>query len=299
MRRVFLLAPAALLLAASAGFATNASAASTIVRDPDVLYKSTVTPLPGNLPSQAFEATQTSEFGNRVRMTKNASPLSKVTVTMSSWGCQAGTWHGPTDLPPTAACATTPGATFNQPITLNLYHAPATGTIVPGSLILSVTKTFSIPYRPSADLVNCTGAQLGEWFDGSTCFNGKAHNILFSLSTLRIALPQDFVFGIAYNTSDYGTTPQRPQPCNATAQGCPYDSLNVALSQDPTDVTKGSDPDTGKVFMNAAAGADYCDNGTAGSGFFRLDSPNVPSCWSVNGDSAAPFYVPAVQFQET
>src|ERR1700693_2149528 len=101
-RRLLLLAPVAALLAASAGLATQASA-STLAKDPDVLYNSTVTPLPGNLPSQPFQAQQTSEFGNRGRMTKTAQPLGNVTVTMSSWGCQTG--GGTT-------CVTTKGAKF-------------------------------------------------------------------------------------------------------------------------------------------------------------------------------------------
>jgi hypothetical protein len=302
MKRLFVLAPVAALLAASAGFATHASAASTIVSDPDVLYKSTVTPLPGNLPSLGFQATQTSEFGNRVRMTKTAETLSNVTVTMSSFGCQSGTWNGPT------ACSTTPGATFSEPITLNLSNAPLTGTIVPGSLIVSVTETFSIPYRPSADAINCPSTPF-QWYDGSQCNNGKAHNIVFSLASLHITLPQDFVFGIAYNTTTWGYHPIGTQTCDSTVQGCPYDSLNVAVSQDPTNVTKGHDVDTGKVFWNTATAGDYCDGGANGVGTFRLDSPtSTSSCaplgpndtgWSVNGDDVAPWYVPAVQFMET
>lgn len=287
MRRALLLAPVVGLLAASAGFATPALAASSTGAkgDPDVLYKSTVTPLPGNLPSVGFQATQTSEFGNRIRMTKTAQTLSNVTVTMSSWGCQNG--GGST-------CVTTPGTTFAVPITLNLYNAPATGTIVPGSLIVSVTKTFSIPYRPSADNVHCTG---GAWFDGTQgCFNGLAHNIVFRLASLHIKLPQDFVFGVAYNTSQYGA---HPNGCDLVPlANCPVDSLNVALSQDPTNVTKGSDVDTGNVFWNTATAGDYCDGGTGGVGIFRLDSPGFPNCWSVGG-GGAPFYVPAVQFMET
>lgn len=209
MRRLLLLAPAVGLLAASAGFATPALASSSAVAkgDPDVLYKSTVTPLPGNLPSQPFQAQQTSEFGNRVIMTKTAQTLSNVTVTMSSWGCQSGGWS-------TNDCVTTPGATFSVPITLNLYNAPTTGTVVPGSLIVSVTTTFAIPYRPSADNVNCTG---GAWPDGTQgCFNGLAHNMVFRLAPLHITLPQDFVLGIAYNTSQYG---YHPNGCDLVAVG--------------------------------------------------------------------------------
>ena len=259
--------------------------------DADVLYKSTVSPLPGNLPSQPFQAQQTIEFGNEIMLTKPASPLSSVVVTMSSWACQAGSWN-------TNDCVTAPGATFTEPITLNIYNAPTTTTLPnPGALITSLTQTFSIPYRPSAS-PQCTGNSLGQWYDGKQgCFNGKAVNITFKFGP-GIKLPQDIVFGIAYNTSQYGPNPYGALPCESTPQGCPYDSLNVALSQDPTNLKVGSDPNTGKVFWNTKTATYYCDGGKAGSGTFRLDSPGVPPCWGVSSPSSPPFYIPAVQFNE-
>jgi hypothetical protein len=48
-----------------------------------VLHNSTISPLPGNLPSLGFQATQTSEFGNQIKLTK-AGQLGTVVVTMSS-----------------------------------------------------------------------------------------------------------------------------------------------------------------------------------------------------------------------
>lgn len=284
----------AIAVAAITALAVPASVARAS-GDPDVLYKSLVSPLPGNLPSIGFQATQASEFGNQILMTKTANSVGTVVVTMSSWACQSGAWSGPTP------CVTAPGATFTEPITLNIYRAPATGTFVPGTLIVSATKTFSIPYRPSADATNCTGSSLGQWFDGTQgCFNGRAHNITFNLSTLHVTLPQDIVFGIAYNTSQYGPHPYGALPCESTVQGCPYDSLNVALSQDPTNVTKGHDPDFGKLWWNTATAVNYCDGGANGVGTFRLDSPNTAPCWGVTSPyNSAPFYVPAVQFMET
>jgi hypothetical protein len=81
--------------------------------------------------------------------------------------------------------------------------------------------------------------------------------------------------------------------------GCGYDSLNVALSQDPTDLSEGSDPNTGTVWWNTSTPPNYCDAGAHGSGFFRLDSPSTPPCWGVNFPyNAAPFYIPAVQFKD-
>src|SRR6185503_2306480 len=106
------------------------------------IYDNIPNPLPGNLSSWGFEATGTSEFGDRV-MFAPATPrnLSTVTVTMSSWGCQSGTWNG-------GNCVTTSGATFSHPITLNIYNVGPSNTV--GSLIGSVTQNFNIPYRPSA-----------------------------------------------------------------------------------------------------------------------------------------------------
>ena len=89
-----------------------------------------------------------------------------------------------------------PGATFTTPITLNVYRASSTdsfGETTPGGLILTKTKTFTIPYRPSADNVHCTGAgdtgHQGEWFkNGQGCFNGLAHTITFTLSGLHVVV---------------------------------------------------------------------------------------------------------------
>ena len=79
------------------------------------VFNSLPAQLPGNVPSVGFEATQTDEFGDQIRLAPGGQKLKKVTVAMSSWACEAGTW--------TAACDTTPGATFNESIKLTLYKA--------------------------------------------------------------------------------------------------------------------------------------------------------------------------------
>ncbi|MBK7934979.1 MAG: hypothetical protein KA956_10985 [Pyrinomonadaceae bacterium] len=188
---------------------------------------------------------------------------------MSSWACQSGGWS-------TFDCVTTPGATFTHPITLNIYNVGPANSV--GSLITSVTQTFSIPYRPSADLVNCTG---GRWYQASTgtCFNGYAANITFNLTGL--AIPNEVIYGIAYNTSNYGYTPIGTMPCSATSEGCPYDSLNVAL-EGVTSVGVNPDPDS--AYFNTLTAGWYCDNGVGGVGSFRLDS----GCWTG--------YKPSVRF---
>lgn len=256
-------------------------------------YDSIPGALPGNLPSLAMQATQSAEIGNEVSLA-GPGPLRHVTVTLSSWACQSGSWT-------TDDCVTTPGATFTEPITLNLYKPPAANSDTPGTLITSVTQTFKVPYRPSWSS-KCIGtSDPGGWYDGSQgCYDGLATNVEFVLGSGPITLPTTFVYGISYPTSQYGNTPYGALACESTAQGCPYDSLNVALSSDPTDVTIGADPNPGTIWWNTQTATDYCDHGAAGSGFFREDSPGAfNNCWSANSMSApwlAPYFVPAVHF---
>ena len=162
-----------------------------------VVYDSTTSPLPGNVVSEAFEATQTVEFGNEIAFAPNTSRvLTQAVVTLSSWGCQNGAWTG--------GCVTTPGSTFSEPITLNIYNVGANNTV--GSLIASVTQTFNIPYRPSADATDCPSAPT-EWYDAANgqCYNGLATNVTFNLS--NVTVPDSVIYGVAYNTR---TTARRP-----------------------------------------------------------------------------------------
>jgi hypothetical protein len=268
-----------------------------------VLYNSLVTS-PGNLPSIGFEATQAAQFGNEITLTRSAK-VATVVVTMDSWGCQSGTGD---------TCTTTPGGTFSEQITLNIFQAPTSnpttqlddlGNGVPGATILSVTKTFAIPYRPSANNTKCVGDESGNWFDtkNAECFPGLATNITFNLGSLHVTLPQTFVFGIAYNTSDYGADPYGDSTaCHTPTDECGYDSLNVGLSYDPDNLNVGSNTYPGYVWWNTQTASDYCDGGIAGTGTFRIDSPSTPACWGVypNGMPAtyneSPWYTPAVEF---
>ena len=264
----------------------------------NVLYNSLV-PSPGNLPSIGFEANQTAQFGNEITLTRSAK-VATVVVTMDSWGCQTRTGAGNN-------CVTSPGSTFSEPITLNIFRTPATnpttqadtpGNGLPGTTILSVTKTFAIPYRPSANNTKCIGDEAGYWFDSKNgeCFPGLATNITFNLSSLHVTLPKTFVYGIAYNTSDYGAAPYGDATsCHSTTEGCGYDSLNVGLSYDPDNLNVGSNPYPGYVWWNTSTASDYCDSGAAGSGTFRIDSPSTPACWGVYNEPDAPWYQPAVE----
>lgn len=228
------------------------------------IYDNIPNPLPGNLPSVGYEATRASEFGDRVQFSGTGRLLTTVVQTMSSFGCQSGHWN-------TADCATTPGATFSHPITLNIYNVGAGNAV--GSLIASVTQTFAIPYRPSADNTNCTGANAGKWFNGTTCFNGFANTITFNLG--GVIVPNQVIYGIAYNTSTAGYSPLgTATQCFASSGGCGYDSLNVATTSAPPSV--GVNPAPSDAYFATSIASNYCDGGVGGVGTFRLDA----GCWT-------------------
>ncbi len=280
------------------------------------IYDSTVSPLPGNVVSEAFAATETSELGNQIKFSSGSGRvLTSVVVGLSSWGCQTGNWSADN-------CSTPANATFPEPITLNLYNVGAGGTAV-GTRIASLTQTFNIPLRPSADANYATDCQAdataddvpvstfaGTWYDAADghCYNGLATNVTFTLGHTKV--PDKLIYGIAYNTSNYGTHPYGDATtCYSLPAGCGYDSLNVALSNQPTSPSVGSDPQEGTVYEDTNYAPYYCDDGAAGVGVFRQDAANGQgSCWgqsgAVNtgdgnqegGSIDAPFYIPAVQF---
>jgi hypothetical protein len=207
-------------------------AASSAAAAPEVIYNDLPTPIPGNVVSLGFEATQTSSFGGQVEFGAAARNNPTISVIMSSWACQSGTWSEKN-------CETTPGAKFEWPITFSV-NAVGPGNSV-GALLGSGSKVFKIAYRPSYS-PKCFSTSVGTWYHKGECSNGKA--VKLSLP-LRIAnLPSKAIVTISYNTSDYGKTPQRPQPCNSEPQGCPYDSLNVGV-QDGFANPAGTSPTVG------------------------------------------------------
>ena len=268
-KRIWAVATSLILSALLAGSAAGLTSRA--------IYDNIPAPLPGNLPSLGFEATSTSEFGDRVGFTSTERALTVVTLVMSSWGCQTGHWT-------TGDCATTPGATFSHPVTLNLYRV---GTLnAPGASIGTVTQTFAMPYRPSADPAHCTS---GRWFDAgsATCFNGKAFTITFDLTSLHVVLPDQIIFGIAYNTTHFGYSPIGATACSATAAGCGYDSLNVGVANPATTLSAGVNPAPSDAYLNSNSAREYCDSGVGGTGTFRLDA----GCWTT--------FKPAIQFTAT
>lgn len=239
---------------------------------PAVIFDNTPSVVPGNLPSQAFQAQQTDEWGAGALFAGTNRTASTATVTMSSWTCQSGAWN-------TNDCLTTPGATYPLPITFKVYNVGSGDTV--GSVVATKTQTFNIPYRPSAD-PGCTAGDAGKWKLGGTCFNGFAFNIVFTFA--GETLPNNAIFGISYNTSNYG-----PAPLGGSNN--PSDSLNVATYPGvagPVAPAVGAwTPDNDSAYWNTHTASNYSDGGSGGTGTFRLDSGG----WGG--------YLPAVQITAT
>jgi hypothetical protein len=238
--------PARLAAAILAATAVMAVAAGTASAAKTVIYNHIPSPLPGNLQSQSFEASQTSEYGSEVGFEPGTWKNPTVSVTMSTWACVKGTWS--------AGCETPAGAKFEWPVTISIYEEHY-GDV--GSLIARGSKIFKMPYRPSAN-AKCTGVHLGGWMSKGICYHGKAFKIALPLTVHK--LPEKVIISVAYNTSDYGAQPQRPQGCNSKPEGCPYDSLNVAESQTtntPLEPSVGNiDPLYG--YINSLSSIEYC-----------------------------------------
>jgi hypothetical protein len=218
-------------------------------------------------PSLGFECCKTSEFGDRVKLDTTAgNKLQSMTVDFQSFGCAtSGHWNTAVDVDgnpdndpadgipddnldpdPCVTDATDP-QTFTIPasggdsagITAHIYELPDgdgdTSTDV-GAEIASATYTDPIPYRPSADATNCTGADAGKFVGpAGVCVNSLPVPITFDFSGgPTLADDQEVIWTVTFNTTHEGYHPigeQEPcfgsSPPAPTAPGCGYDSLNV------------------------------------------------------------------------
>ena len=264
----------ALSLGALAAPSSVAGAAAT-----QAVYDSTTPGLVSAPQSWGFQSRFLHELGNEITLSTGSSRvLDNVHIELDSWACQKGGWNN-------ADCVTTPGATYTLPVTVNLYAVGAndfSGSPTPGALLSSVTQTVTLPYRPSADTTgHCTG---GQWFDGTNC-----HSDLVDPATIAlggITVPDTFIYGVTYNTSDWGPAPLGDTTACAldTVTGCAYDNTNIALTTDGAGTTVGTNTQSTSFFFNAGSpvagstvGWLYCDGGTGGpgswdSGIFRFDS---------------------------
>jgi len=229
------------------------------------------------LPSEAFEATRTSEFGDEVGLAPTSSGiLTSMRVMFASFGCsQSGHWYS-------GDCVTTPGAFFTHPITANIYAVDNSGPVpAPGALLATVTQSFNILFRPSADPANCAGPDAGMWFNPAV---GMCESKIRQLLTFNfpgaVHLPSQVIWTVAFNTTHYGYAPiGEGAPCFNSAPGCGYDSLNVGARTFPGVPYAGTDVDPNGAFLNSAVPSSYCDGGAGGTGFLRLDTA-LTDCWA-------------------
>lgn len=234
----------------------------------DVVYSSMPSPIPGNVVSQCYECAEVAEIGQGVQLAGDQpATLGSATVLMSDWALKSD-WQ-------TYGTATG----YDVPLTLNLYQVGANNTV--GSLITSETIDAFIQYRPEASAA-CDATHPGDWqaADGN-CYAGLAQTVTFNLN--NVAVPGQFIWGLALNTTNWGYTP-------TGVQG-PYDSLNVGLNSNPDGVNPytpavGSDLVPGSIYWNTLYGP-YTD-GPGDTGVFTLNSNWAPYDPAITFSSSNP-----------
>jgi hypothetical protein len=216
------------------------------------VYNNIPSPLPPNVPSVGFQATQTAEFGDNVFLAGADRRAASATVTMSDWAKHS-------DYPTMSA------AGFTHRITFKIYTVNHSGpTPALGSLIGTVSQDFLIPWRPEADPL-CPGDRWRA--TDNQCYSGFAFKITFDLRSLALTLPNELIFGVAYNTNTWGYNP--------IGLPGPYESLNVGLAT-AMPPTVGLDVESDAVFWNTSTPANYTDGGAGGVGIFRRDDAWTP-----------------------
>jgi hypothetical protein len=213
-------------------------------------FDTTTTPLPPNVPSLGYHITATSEFGDLVRLDGAAHFIDTITITMSSWAIHS-------DYPRLSPVG------FTHPITLKLYDVDrSSGRPRVGKVIGSATTPFLIPWRPEPD-ASAPASPLRPWrAEDGRYYGGVAFNLTFDLSRLNLALPDEVIFSVSFNTQFHGDDP-------LIAEG-PYNSLSMGVSA--TAPSPGTDTSPGAVYWKTADGAFYSDGGSGGVNVFRMDT---------------------------
>lgn len=267
MRRIAFIATSmpkrlSVLLVLAAALAVLPIAGASAAPTPSVVYDAIPAPLPPNVASLGFQATQTAQFGDYVHLAGSDRVLKTVTVTMSDWALYS-------DYSSDSRYSGN-STSWTHPITLNVYsnHLGADG--VPDTLLATKTQTVTIPWRPVAD-PTCPGSTAWRARDGQ-CYNGLAFNATFDISSPAVTLPNAVIVGVAYNTQSWGAAP--------IGTPGPYNSLNVGVPTGQT-ASVGTDDNPDNVFWSTSTPSNYADGGAAGVGVFRQDTN-----WAPNGTVA-------------
>jgi hypothetical protein len=246
-------------------FATGSFVAIALHAQTTPIYNNVPTLLPASLTSQSFQAGRISEFGNLISFAGTTRRLTSVTVGMVTWG-----YFSKYNAPGTPNT----GGWTDPAITLNLYTVDnSSSNPKPGSLIKAVTQSFLIPWRPEPS-PTCGGTL---WLAPDGCHNGMAFDITFDFSSLSLTLPDQVIFGIAYNTQSAGQSP--------TGVNGPYNDLNVGLN---ATATVGSNPIAPLAYLSGTIPAAYADNGAGGINVFRLDSGGTHTNIAIQFNAALP-----------
>ncbi len=253
------------------------------------IYNSIPAVYPPSFPSLGYQAQSTREFGDHVVLGGGSRFLETMTIGLTNWACgsdytltQPGNvWVPAADPGP---CITTPGSTFVHPITLTIFAVDNTGlNPAAGAVLTTLTQSVTVPFRPSADVGNCTVPivdPLGRrWFNvgTGTCHNGYAFNVDFDLTSLNLELPDEVIISVAYNTQSWGSAP-------IGAPG-PYNSLNVSLASAPATVGSGAEPDV--MFRDFAGSGFLRETGWAAFFGFVMELNANPTATSTGPELAA------------
>jgi hypothetical protein len=235
------------------------------------IYSSIPSPLPPNVVSLGYQATQTSEFGDLIQLAGTGRVLTHVTLAMSDWAL-ASDW-------PSFPGST--GPAWSHPLTLNLYTVDNSGANpAPGTLIATRTQTFAIPWRPPAD-PTCPGGTGWRASDGN-CYSGLAFTVTFDFT--GTVVPSQIIYGVAFNTQTWGYSP--------IGTPGPYVSLNFGLSTQPPTVGSNPFPDT--AYWNTQTAANYADGGAGGLGVFRRDTGWTPFSGAISFEAQDAVEVPTL-----
>lgn len=209
------------------------------------LFDATPSPLPPNLPAITFEATGTSEIGDLVRLDGQTHLVGSFTIVVTTGASRA-------DFPGSQPLG------FTQPITLTLYDVDRSGPAPkPGPVIVRSTEAFLIPWLPEAE----PGSRGWKAPDGVT-YNGQAVALTFDLGAFGLSLPHEVIYGISFNTENYGPAP--------TGRTGPANFLGVAVNNRPA--AAGTDVEPDAVFWRTALASGYADAGANGVDIFRHDT---------------------------
>jgi hypothetical protein len=246
-------------------FAMVTLSTQTVSAAAEVIFDYIPSPLPGNVLSYSYESWGVAEAGDQISFSTNGNQqLDNAKVVVSSWACEVGTGWAPVNDEP---CVTEPGSTFEQEITLKIYDPNDDMSVV-----ATRTRTFDIPFRPSTD-PECPATENGQGW-GQGCFLGLAHVITFDLT--GVIAPDEIVYGVAWNTSDYGYVPKGDGVACAAVQfaGCPYDLLNLGI-EGTAPAAVGTDELADGIWQYSVFGSSYCNGVADDPTVFRVDD----GCW--------------------